>query len=309
MPDLNLAVTHLAPLVPMGRAVLYVHGMSFPSALAVSFRFEGESWRDSLCRAGFDVWALDFYGFGASDRYPQMQQSNVGNPLGQLTELCEQLDCAVRYVLALQKLTRLSLLAHSAGCIVAGRLAAQRPDTFDRLAFFAPIVRRQMESPPAPSAAWRLVSLDDQWRRFQSDVPHGAAPVLSKSDFGRWGQRYLDSDPTSRRRSPESVKIPQGMSAAIDAAWHGDHGYDPASIQQPVLIIRGGWDSLCTDADAAWLRDALGSHRVRDVKVANATHLMLLETNRHALYKEVEIFLTAGGLAHGDSPSTPRGRI
>jgi NADPH:quinone reductase-like Zn-dependent oxidoreductase len=48
------------------RAVLYVHGATFPSALSIAHRFDGRSWRDALCQAGFDVWGLDFYGFGHS---------------------------------------------------------------------------------------------------------------------------------------------------------------------------------------------------------------------------------------------------
>src|SRR5882724_1405458 len=52
--------------------VLYVHGATFPSALSIAHRFSGRSWRDELCDAGFNVWGLDFYGFGFSDRYPQM---------------------------------------------------------------------------------------------------------------------------------------------------------------------------------------------------------------------------------------------
>ncbi|HEY2136863.1 MAG TPA: hypothetical protein VGH49_13305, partial [Xanthobacteraceae bacterium] len=48
------------------RIVLYVHGGTFPSALSIAHRFDGYSWRDALCEAGFDTWGLDFYGFGAS---------------------------------------------------------------------------------------------------------------------------------------------------------------------------------------------------------------------------------------------------
>jgi hypothetical protein len=42
------------------RAVLYVHGATFPSALSIAHRFDGASWRDALGEAGFDVWGLDF---------------------------------------------------------------------------------------------------------------------------------------------------------------------------------------------------------------------------------------------------------
>ncbi len=54
------------------KIVLYVHGGTFPSALTIAHRFDGRSWRDELCARGFDLWGLDFLGFGASDQYPEM---------------------------------------------------------------------------------------------------------------------------------------------------------------------------------------------------------------------------------------------
>src|SRR5258708_30652265 len=62
------------------RTVLYVHGATFPSALSTAHRFDGKSWRDALGEAGLDVWGLDFYGFGHSDRYPERDQPPTANP-------------------------------------------------------------------------------------------------------------------------------------------------------------------------------------------------------------------------------------
>src|SRR6204780_980434 len=62
------------------RVGLYVHGATFPSALSIAHRFDGQSWRDALNEAGFDVWGLDFYGFGHSDRYPETDASAEANP-------------------------------------------------------------------------------------------------------------------------------------------------------------------------------------------------------------------------------------
>jgi pimeloyl-ACP methyl ester carboxylesterase len=76
---LRLLPAETTALSPSRRAVLYVHGATFPSALSIAYRFEGRSWRDSLCDAGFDVWGLDFYGFGHSDRYPQMDEPPADN--------------------------------------------------------------------------------------------------------------------------------------------------------------------------------------------------------------------------------------
>ena len=48
---------------------------------------------------------------------------------------------------------------------------------------------------------------------------------------------------------------------------------------------------MCTDADAAWLLEAIPN--ARDVKTPRATHLMHLEESRYALYRATEAFLKA----------------
>ena len=163
------------------------------------------------------------------------------------------------------------------------------------MVLFGPIAKRTTQQEPPRYPAWRLVSLQDQWDRFTSEVPPGATPVLARRHFEAWGEAYLDSDPASRSRSPASVKTPSGPWHDIGRAWTGELGYDPALVQAPVVLIRGEWDSMCTDADAAWLFDSFtASPMRRGVKISRATHLMHLEANRYALYREAETFLLAG---------------
>ena len=97
---LRLFLRHLPPAVgatETGRAVLYVHGGTFPSALSIAHRFDGRSWRDSLCEAGFHVWGLDFHGFGAlSDPWREMAApAEAGPPLGRTAVASRQLEQAV----------------------------------------------------------------------------------------------------------------------------------------------------------------------------------------------------------------------
>lgn len=66
----------------------------------------------------------------------------------------------------------------------------------------------------------------------------------------------------------------------------------PVACGAPVAIIRGEWDSKCTDSDAAWLFNALAASPVRrNVKISCGTFLMHLEASRYALYREAETFL------------------
>jgi pimeloyl-ACP methyl ester carboxylesterase len=278
------------------RPVLYVHGATFPSATSIAHRFDGFSWRDALNEAGFDVWALDFLGFGYSDRYPEMDAPpETHAPLCNAEDAANQLEAAVPFILEHQRVPRLSFVSHSWGSMPVGRFAGKRPALVDRWVMFGPIARhppRRYESVP-PGPAWRLIGLEDQWKRFIEDVPPGEAAVLSRRHFDDWGESYLDSDRGSRDRTPPSVKIPTGPFHDILRAWHGDLAYDPAAVLAPVALMRGEWDGVIPDSDARWLFDAFkASREKRDIKIGRGTHLMHLEVMRAALYFEANAFLS-----------------
>jgi heme-degrading monooxygenase HmoA/pimeloyl-ACP methyl ester carboxylesterase len=277
------------------RAVLYVHGATFPSALSIAHRFDGQSWRDVLCDAGFSVWGLDFYGFGGSDRYPEMSQAADSNaPLGLAAESAEQLIVAAKFILEREGRSTLSMISHSWGSMPVGRFAGSHPTLLDRWVLFAPIARR--EPPrylPLPSGpAWRMISAEDQWKRFVEDVPVNEPPVLQRQHFDEWAQKYLATDPASGNSNPPAVKTPAGPFVEILRAWHGQLAYDPAAVQAPIAIVRGAWDGLVTDSDAQWLFEAFSRASIKhDTKIGRGTHLMHLETMRFALWRESISFL------------------
>jgi pimeloyl-ACP methyl ester carboxylesterase len=283
------------------RAVVYVHGATFPSALSIAHRFDEKSWRDALNEAGFDVWGLDFYGFGHSDRYPEMDRpASDSPPLCVAADAAKQVDAAVRFILAHQNIGKIALISHSWGSMPACLFAGQHPALVDRVVLFAPIAKRRArryEQPPK-FPAWRVVTLEDQWTRFVEDVPAHEPPVLSRVHFEEWGERYLDSDPDSRSRDPFGVKTPLGPFSEIIKAWHGKIAYDPQKVLAPTAIIRGEWDGLISDEDARWLFDALSAAPVkRDIKIGRGTHLMHLEAMRLALWRESIAFLCGDDVA------------
>jgi pimeloyl-ACP methyl ester carboxylesterase len=311
--DLRLFLRYLPPADEAGKAiVLYIHGATFPSALSIAHRFDGRSWRDELCDAGFHVWGLDFQGFGASDRYPEMDAPADQNPaLGRAEGAAKQIEAAVRFIVDFHKIQKISVIAHSWGSMAAGRFAGQCPELVDRIVFFAPIAMRAAgasSSSSVPIGAWRLITLQAQWDRFTEDVPAGYPGVLARRHFDEWGELYLDTDPESRSRVPASVKVPSGPIQDIAAAWHGDLAYDPGQIKAPVAIIRGEWDETTSAADTAWLFSALSSSPLkRETTISGATHLMHLERSRYALYRETETFLLGKDepVDHGERAETP----
>src|SRR5215510_11560737 len=118
---LRLFLRRLLPARPTAsrpRPVLYVHGATFPSGLSIAHRFDGISWRDTLCAAGFDVWGLDFHGFGSSDSYPEMDEPPEANAsLCRAADAAEQLAAGARFILARCGHPRLALIAHSWGSL------------------------------------------------------------------------------------------------------------------------------------------------------------------------------------------------
>lgn len=275
------------------RPVLYVHGATFPSDCSIMFRLSGLSWADALNREGFAVFGFDFAGFGGSERYPEMALAAPppGPPLGRVDIAAPQVERAALAVLARTGTKRLSLVAHSWGTMAAARFASAHPELVARLVFFGPIVRRAQALETPDFGPWRRVTLDEQFARFTADVPAGRPAVLEMDDWPAWSARYLASDPASGTHTPRAVQTPNGPVADIAAAWAGRLGYDPAQLRTPVAMIRGEWDSLSTDADAAWLRGALTATTLHDVVVKRGTHLMHFEQSRHALYAETNRFL------------------
>jgi pimeloyl-ACP methyl ester carboxylesterase len=98
------------------RAVLYFNGARLPSAVTVAHQIEGWSWRDDLSARGFDVWALDYLGYGQSDRYPQMKKAATAHSaLGRIRPAAAQVEAAMSFILERSGLERLSLLAPLVG--------------------------------------------------------------------------------------------------------------------------------------------------------------------------------------------------
>jgi pimeloyl-ACP methyl ester carboxylesterase len=216
----------------------------------------------------------------------------TGATIGRAEESSRQVEKAVQFILERHRQQKLSIISHSWGSMPTGLFASRHPQLVDRIVFFAPVAQRAHGPEMATAPAWRLVSLDEQWKRFVADVPADQPAVLLREHFDEWGQRYLDTDAESRMRSPESVKIPNGPTKDIAEAFAGRLAYQPAAIRAPVALIRGEWDSIVTDADARWLFDALKNVRIkRDIKISRATHLMHLEQSRFALYREAQAFL------------------
>lgn len=271
-----------------GPAVLYIHGATFPSGSSVAYRIDERSWMDDLRARGFDVWAFDFAGFGGSDRPAAPYR-------GDAEDSVREIERVVRHILREPGRKTVSLIAHSRGSLPAGMFAARHPEGVERLVLFGPVALRHEPAEPVPAAPTYPVTAEDQWNGFQWGVPAGES-VIARAQFEAWARDYLATDPASGSRTPAAVLVPSGPQGDLAAAWAGHYPYDPAAVHAPTLIVRGEWDPVTTDADAAWLIAQLSGvpGGARDIKLPHGAHRMHLEAKRQALFDAVGAFLAEG---------------
>lgn len=282
-----------------GDAVLYVHGATFPAALSAGWRMNGVSWLDHWQRAGLDAWALDFAGYGESDRPRAFDAAATASPpIGRCAEAASQIGAAVRHIRVQRPGVPIHVVAHSWGTLPAQQAAIDYPELISRLVLFGPVAVRDGTAEDATAPAWQLIDEAHQRPRQRSGLPANEPTPVDEAEIDRWCAAYLDSDPTSSQRTPRSAKVPSGPGADIDALWSGHALVDSARIRQPTLIVRGDWDHITTDADAKRLFDALtGTRDKRDVKISGGNHWLHLQPRREALWAETLSFLREGARA------------
>lgn len=289
-----------------GRPVIYIHGATFSSALSVGYRFaDGLSWEDSLHRAGFDVWALDFEGFGGSARPAAFALSaNASPPPLRSTDAVEQIARAVVHIRQQTGRDRVSMIAHSWGGVPAASYAATQGQSLDKLVLFAPALPRPAPVMPQPMGnnlprpgnipAWRRLNVAEQLARFINDTPAGHPSVLAEPTLDRWGPAWLATDASAMTHNPAGVQVPTGPQADIVAQWSGNDLYDPSAISTPTLIVRGEWDSVCSAADVERLRSRMTASTTASRIIPTSGHLAHLETNRAMLWAATNEFLRTG---------------
>jgi alpha-beta hydrolase superfamily lysophospholipase len=279
-----------------GGDVVYVHGSTFGADLSIFFRLDGHSWADEMNAAGFTVWGFDFAGYGGSERYAP----DSDRPVGRIDEVVTQLRRVVQAVRERNGGQAVALVAHSWGATVAAHYAGLYPHDVKALVLFAPIVTRHTAAFQA-SAYLSTASIEEsthyplnlwmQYRRFIDDVPRGEPQVLAEQHFQAWGEAFLATDNAAQSRTPPAVKTPRGPQMDVAALWSGQTLFDAAKISAPMLVVRGGWDTVFTEMEAIRLAEAVSSTDKSLVNIERATHLMHLESQRGVLYNGVNSFL------------------
>jgi pimeloyl-ACP methyl ester carboxylesterase len=282
IPGLNIALTYVKPTTPSNDyAILFLHGSSFPAALSFGFKINNYSWMDQLAANGYDVYALDFLGYGHADRYPE-----TGTPIGRAKDVYKDVDKAIDFIIQKTGKKKVYLIGHSWGGSVAALYTAKFPDKVARLVLFAAITQR------ADTSA--IEQIEGSYETMTPEVRISAMKNLTpdcqlEADvFKSWGNAWLQSDPLAKN----SIRFPSGPSQDVQDLLHNKPYYNPADIKVPVLLIRGEWDQYPDNADDEKLFMSLENAPYKKyVVVEKGTHVMHLEKSRHQLYEETLHFL------------------
>jgi pimeloyl-ACP methyl ester carboxylesterase len=302
------------------RVVLFVHGAGTPGAVAFDPSYEGYSWMAYLADAGFDVFAMDFTGYGRSTRPSAMndpcnlaadqQASFVPAMLAapcaptyphQLTTIAsdwDDLNGVVDYIRRLRRVDRVSLVAWSLGGPRAGGFTARHPEKVQKLVLLAPAFNRNASANPPEVIPAKGVPMNKQsredfvanWDR-QVGCPGQYEPAVRDAV---WAD-MLASDPVGATWGP-------GVRRAPGTSVWGWTTAVVAKTQAPTLAVAGIHDKQVAPERVRELHTDLGSPKKVLLDLGCASHNAMWEKNRILLFGASLEWLTKGtvnGAAEG----------
>jgi pimeloyl-ACP methyl ester carboxylesterase len=305
------------------RVVLFVHGAGTPGAVAFDVPYQDYSWMAYFANAGFDVFAMDFTGYGRSTRPPVMndpcnlsaeQQAAFVPALipapcaapykRQLTTIAsdwDDLNAVVDYIRARRRVERVSLIGWSLGGPRAGGYAASHPDKVSKLVLLAPAFNRTAPtappaSLPADGVAMNKQSRDDFVANWDRQVGCGDQYDPAVRDVV-WSQ-LLESDPvgatwgTGVRRAPGTTVW----------GWNADV---VGKMKVPALLVAGVHDKQVVPQRVRDLYADLGSAEKLFVDLGCSSHNAMWERNHGLLFRASLEWLTQGSV-NGSKEGTVR---
>jgi len=257
-------------------AILLVHGRTWSSLPNFDLQVPGEarSVMSALNAAGFDAYALDMRGYGATPR----------DASGWLTPLqaSEDVAAALAWIASRERQVP-ALLGYSKGSLVAQLAAQRRPERMSALIMFG--YPRDPAAPPplAPVPAMPPREVNTR-ERAQSDFISPA--VTSPAVVQAYVAAALAADP-------------------IRVDWRDEEQFDaldPAQVKVPTLLLHGERDPLTPLPAQARLFAQLGNPDRRWIILPGGDHAAMVEDSHAAFMAAVVSFLQRPGIA-----ATPAG--
>jgi pimeloyl-ACP methyl ester carboxylesterase len=257
--------------------LLLVHGSSLSSRSTFDLDTHGHgdySLMDVFVGYGFDVWTMDFEGYGRSS--PGKGNSNIADGVANL-------DIATELVIRETGQRRLNLFGESSGGLRVGAFAMAHPDRVDRLVLAAFTYTGE----GSPTLSDRAKQLD--FYRTHNRRPRDRAMI--RSIFTRDKPGTTDpaiADILADAELQFGDTVPTGtyldMTANLPVV-------DPLKVQAPVMLVRGEYDGIATEEDLISFFQKLPNRDRQLVILPGMAHSVLLATNRHQFWHVMRSFL------------------
>jgi len=265
------------PGEPAKPALFLAHGSSVSSRPSFDLTVPGHhdySLMDKFAEYGFDVWTMDFEGYGKSG----MSAGNSDIATG-----ADDIRAAAEVILRETGQSRFHLMGESSGALRAGSFAMAHPERVDRLV----LVSFTYTGEGSPTLSKRSESVD--YYRTHNRRPRDREMI--RSIFTR--DKPGTSDPAVAEAMADAElkfgdSVPTGsyldMTTRLPIV-------DPLKIMSPVLIARGEYDGIATEDD---LLNFFKKLPVPDREIAllpGASHSIALGLNRQQFWHVMRSFL------------------
>lgn len=282
---LEMAYMDVRPERANGRAVLLLHGKNFSGAY-------WERTIRALTAAGYRVIVPDQIGFGKSSKPEHFQFT------------FQELATHTRGLLDALGVSRVSVVGHSMGGMLATRFALMYPDLTEKLVLVNPIGLEDWK---------RLVpyrTVDESFRTELEATPDSVRTYMRESYFaGTWKPEYepLVEIQSGWLRGPDRRRMAWISALTSDMVFTQPVLYEFAYVGMPVLLIIGQRDR--TAIGKAWappeVKPKLGNYlelgrraqaaipKARLVAIDDAGHLPQVEAFER-YWRAVEEFLGGG---------------
>ena len=254
-----------------------VHGSSVSSRSSFDLSVPGHgeySLMNKFAEYGFDVWTMDFAGYG---------RSSAGEGNSNIADGVEDLKAAVEVAARETGQQRYHFFGESSGALRAGAYAMAQPQRVSRLVLTALTYTGE----GSPTLADRAKQLE--FYRTHNRRPRDGAmihSIFTRDKSGTSDPAVGDALAEAELRFGDSV--PTGtyldMTANLPVI-------EPQKIHAPVLVARGEYDGIATDEDCLNFYRKLPNSDRQFAILPGMAHSLVLGLNRHQLWHVTRSFL------------------
>jgi pimeloyl-ACP methyl ester carboxylesterase len=267
-----------SPTGPTKGTILLVHGSSMGSQ-GFDLQIPGDpdaSIPDYFACRGYDIWRMDFIGYGRSDKPP--------DHLATVAQGVPDLLAATDYIMKLRNSGPLKLVGFSSGALRAALFAQHHPNRVKRVALDA-MVYTGKGSPTLKKRAEKL----SEW---QSSVTRPIDPAFLMSTMTRDHSEtamesrkkpYIDSILAIETTVPNGTYI--DMCANLPVC-------DPRQIKVPTAILRGQYDGIASDDDLLEFFRLLPNPDKEFVMMPGIAHAAATSKNYLRFYDAIDSFFS-----------------